>query len=555
MQPGDRSLAAGTPCQRLFSWSVDRCVGQGLESLTMLTPAHTSSFQRAEYLLNQRDLVAARQAYEALLVCRELASLSHLRLSLIASTSRRYRDSVDHAINAYAARLPDADLLEMICKRLLTVGEMQLAVACAQEPALLQSESPAVTAEIGKLMSDAFQPELALRLLGRSRANGLDTPAVRYLIGISRMYAGDIDTAEAELESCLHADQDFAPAHWAVSKLRRQRSDSHHVDRLRAAITRCSSGRPADLPLLYYSLFKELDDIGDTGQAWLALSTGMRLRRKLVRYDTDAEQRLFDHLNELSVPLPSNPPPHEGAVPIFIIGMPRSGTTLLERILGGHPDIADAGELHDLVSQLRWVCDQAGAPYLDQALAERAEQADWPQLGRRYLAHTQWRARGRAFFTDKMPANFTNVSYVLRAMPNARILHMSRNPMDTCFSNLKELFAGPYPHSYDLIEMADHYRRYRRLMAHWHALFPGRILDVQYADLAADPERIGREVLAFCGLSWKEGLAAIEKRTDVTTTASALQVREPIHTRFIGQWYRYAEYLEPMRERLGALGQ
>ncbi|TWI06322.1 sulfotransferase family protein [Luteimonas cucumeris] len=521
----------------------------------MLTSAHASALQRAEYLLNQRDLVAARLAYESLLVCHELAALAHLRLSLIASATQRYRDSVDHAVSAYDARMPDADLLEMICKRLMTVGEMKLAIACAQEPALLQTKSPAKTAEIGKLMSDAFQPELALRLLEMSRANGLDTPAVRYLIGLSQMYAGSLEAAESELESCLQADPDFAPAYWAVSKLGRQGSGNHHVERLRAAIARCSSGRAADLPLLYYSLFKELDGLGDTRQAWLALSEGMHLRRKLVRYDADVEQRLFVHLSGLSRSLPSDPPPHEGAVPIFIIGMPRSGTTLLERILGGHPDIADAGELHDLVWQLRWICDKAGAPFLDQALAERAEDIDWPQLGRRYLAHTQWRARGRAFYTDKMPANFINVSYVLRAIPNARILHMIRDPMDTCFSNLKELFAGPYPHSYDMLEMADHYRHYRRLMAHWHALFPGRILDVQYADLAADPERIGREVIAFCGLSWNEGMAAIEKRTDVTTTASAMQVREPIHTRFVGQWYRYAEYLEPMRERLGAMDQ
>ena len=233
--------------------------------------------------------------------------------------------------------------------------------------------------------------------------------------------------------------------------------------------------------------------------------------------------------------------------------MPRSGTSLLERLVSQHPDIAAGGELQDLNRQLRWCADLAGAPYLDFRLAQHAERIDFAELGQRYLERTRWRARGRNVYTDKMPANFTNISHIVRALPQARILHMVRGPMDTCFSNLKEWFGGIYPHSYDQLEMADHFRRYRALMSHWRALYPDRILDVRYDELVADPERVLREVVEFCGLPWQGELASGEARGGTVATPSAMQAREPVHKRYLDQWRRYEPWLGPLKERLGAL--
>ena len=324
------------------------------------------------------------------------------------------------------------------------------------------------------------------------------------------------------------------------------------IDRIRAAIAR----RPADaadLPLLQYALFNELDRHGDTADAWAALEAGMRIRRAQVEYDADAEQRLFRHLEDLDVEAAPDDGSHQGPRPVFIVGMPRSGTTLLERMLGNHPDVADAGELHDFVWQMRWCADLRGGKYLDLALAESAEGLDFAELGRRYSEHTQWRAGNKRVYTDKMPANFVNVPYIVRALPQARILHMVRGPMDTCFSNLKELFAGAYPHSYDQLEMAGHFRGYRALMARWRVRYPHRILDVRYDELVAEPERVARQVLEFCGLPPVDGLSDIQSREGAVATASAAQVREPIHRRFVDQWRRYEAYLGPMRKALGTL--
>ncbi len=519
----------------------------------MSNPQILKLWQNAEHKLKLKQYDLARASYERLVGEPELAPMARLRLSLIASSQGRYRDAVDEALAAFKARVDDPDLLEMIAKRLIMLGEMQAAVACATEPSILATRNVSTVAELGKMLSDASFPAQSLQLLERARALGLNTPVLGYLIGLDQMYIGDVESAQRELESCLRDEPGMPLALWTLAKLRREPGDGiDRVERLQTALAANEASKHPASPLLLYALFTELDRRDEIEPAWDALEKAMAVRRTSVRYDSNTEQALFDHLGTLG---PGEGLGHidDGPRPVFIVGMPRSGTTLLERILGSHADVADAGELNDILWQLRWCADLAGDKFLDLGLARKAESIDWPELGRRYLAHTQWRAGGKTVYTDKMPANFTNIAYILRALPQARIVHMVRDPMDTCFSNLKELFAGAYPHSYDQVEMADHFRRYRMLMAHWHKAFPGRILDVRYGELVEAPDRIAREVLDFCGLPWQDGLTAIENRTGTIATASAAQVREPIHQRYVGQWRRYESHLAPLRERLGAL--
>jgi tetratricopeptide (TPR) repeat protein len=518
------------------------------------TPLDT--WQTAERLLGERRQEEARAAYLEISGEPGFGVLANLRLSLIASSERRYRDAVQHALAAADAGPEDADIIEMVCKRLLTLGETEAAVRLAGSATMLQSSRPAALAQLGKVMTDYMQPEAALRLLRAARALGWDSAAIRYLVGLSEMQLGNPDAAEFELDAALQADPDFARAARSLSKLAKQTPERNHVEALRASVARLGDEH-ADAPMLYYALFKELDDLGDTEAAWDALDAGMRLRRAQVQYDAEAEQALFEHLQRLRVQ-PGSHVESEGPMPVFIVGLPRSGTTLLERILAGHHQLADAGELRDFVFQTRWMCNAPGGPNLDLALAQRAEEInDWARLGERYLAHTRWRATRRdgnapLFYTDKLPLNFLNIGYIVRALPNAKIVHMIRDPMDTCFSNLKELFASPYTHSYDQIEMADHYRRYRQLMAHWTGQFPDRIHQVRYSELVSEPEGTTRALLEHLGLPWQDGLTDIASRRGTVATASAMQVREPIHARTLGQWRRYEDKLAPLKARLGS---
>ena len=444
-----------------------------------------------------------------------------------------------------------------VCKRLLTLGETETAVIAAGRPEMLEAQRPVALAQLAKVMTDYLQPDMALRLLDAARALGWDSATIRYLIGMAEMQRGDAVEAQAALDAALAAEPDMARAALALSKLRTQTPEDNHVPALRAAIARIGDAH-ADAPPLYYALFKELDDLGDSDAAWQALDTGMRLRRAQGQYDTATDTALFEHLQALKI-TPAQHHESDGPMPVFIVGLPRSGTTLLERILGGHARLRDAGELRDFVFQMRWMCDFAGGPNLDLALAKRAESiTDWRAARRTLSAHTRWRARRpdgthAAYYTDKLPPNFLNLGYIARALPNAKIVHMVRDPMDTCFSNLKELFAAAYPHSYDQLEMADYYKRYRQLMAHWTGQLPGRIHTVRYAELVSEPEGTTRELLEFIGLPWQTGLTDIASRRGGNVAAgSSMQVREGIHAKTLGHWRRYEKQLAPMRERLGS---
>lgn len=519
-----------------------------------MSDALLRTWELAEWSVSAGDLRRARTGYESLLLDTSWVLPARLRLSGIALTEGRVREAALHALEAYAVREPDAVLMEALCGQLIKVGELRAAVDCATSPTVASATDTAVLAGVGRLMNEQSLPDLALPLLQRAQVLGDESPALQYQMGLCRMYLGDLDAAEGALARCLAVEPGHAAALRLRSKLRRATPAHNHVEALRSALRRMGPEH-GDAPLLHYALFKELDELGQEAAAWSELEQGMRSRRRQLQYDSETESRLFDRLLGMRVGTEAaDAAVTDGPVPIFIVGMPRSGTTLLERILGAHPEVADAGELRDFTAQLRWTCETMGGPHLDLPLAQAAENADWRTLGQRYLAHTQWHAGGKRFYTDKLPSNFINIGYIARALPQAKILHLVREPMDTCFSNLKELFVGAYPHSYDQREMAAHFQRYRRLMAHWHVQFPGRVLDVSYHRLVAAPAAVAREVLEFCGLPWQPGVTAIEARAGKVATASAIQMREPIHQRYVGQWRRYSQWLAPLHRTLATGG-
>ena len=505
-------------------------------------------WRQAETWLAAGRLVDAGNAYSQLVQSPSFAPVARLRLSLISSQMRRHREATEHALAAYRVRQNDPDLMAMLSKRLFSLGEIQKAIECATSPAVMASTEPSVPAELGKLMSDAFEPMHALTLLRRARALGLDSAGMNYLIGICLMYCGEREQAKAELQMCLQKSPNYARAFWALSKLSGRAGQGERIDAMQKALAQ--ETETAARVLLGYALFKELDAPGNEATAWQALEQAMRTRRSVIHYSSDEEGKLFDFLHQQRLPIAVNASAPQGPQPVFIVGMPRTGTSLLEGLLARHVDVVDAGELHDLVLQLRWECDLQGGAYLDLPLAQRASSADFARLGERYLAHTQWRAGSARWYTDKMPANHFNLGYIAAALPHARIIHMMREPMDTCFSSLKEPFAGAYPHSYDQVEMATHFLRYRKLMAHWRQYMPGRILDVAYEELVQHPETTMARVLDYLDLPPDQNVASREGVAGALTTASANQLREGIHNRYVGQYERYAAYLDPLKQAI-----
>jgi len=410
-----------------------------------------------------------------------------------------------------------------------------------------------VLIEMASLASAAGEQSLARELVDRAIGQDATRARAHYLDGVLAMFEGDPARAETALNTSLGLSPAFAQAHWMLSGIRPWGEDEHHVGRLRQCIARVEAGSN-DEAYLAYALHNELHALKRHDEAWQALERGHAAKRRRVPYDAARTDRLFDAVEaawarELPLARGDGESMAADSTPIFIVGLHRSGTTLLERILGGHSRVADGGETYAFTAQLALAADHRIDGALDAVAVERLRDADFDAIGAGYLAASTWRRRGRPCFTEKLPSNFLNAGFIARALPGARILHMTRDPADTCFSILRTYF-NHAAHAFDQASLAHYHGRYRRLMRHWHAAMPGRVLDVAYDDLVNDTETTARRVFAFCGLPFEPGALAIDRAGGTVATASHAHVRDGILRDRRRKWAPYESHLRPLLDGL-----
>ena len=305
-----------------------------------------------------------------------------------------------------------------------------------------------------------------------------------------------------------------------------------------------------------YALAKELEDLGEHSHSFSALTAAAERKRGTLRYDIEGEvsaiEALLKAYDAAAMATPSEG--HDDAGAIFIVGMPRTGTTLAERFLVQQGSVASAGELLDF-SNLVAVATQRVLDAGCEANSARASlQLDFSALGREYMRGAREAALGSARFIDKMPVNYLYCGLIRKALPNARIIHLRRDPLDCCYAVYKTLFFNAYHFSYSLEELAQYYVAYDRLMRHWHNVMPGAILDVRYEDLVGNTEAEAQRILAWCDLPWDPSILAASPDRAVFPTASAAQVREPVHRRSVHSSRRHLEGLGPLADALAAAG-
>ena len=341
-----------------------------------------------------------------------------------------------------------------------------------------------------------------------------------------------------------------AQAHWLISGLDRA-GNRDHIGEMQSLLSKRQLP-PRAQAFLHYGIGKELEDLQEWDEAFAALDAGARTRRSTVQYDEEQEQATFDSLTRAYTPdwLASRPAGCGNDSPIFIVGQPRTGTTLVERIITAHSAVHSAGELQQFGNCVRRLTDYDRQERFSPELFDQAVAIDPLQLGNDYLQRSAKLRGSLPRFVDKLPYNYLFLPHILAALPNARIIHLVRDPRDVCFSVYKQYFADAYPHSYRLDEMARHFVRYYRLMDVWRERFPGRFLDVRYEDVVVDPEGNARRILGYLGLLWEDACAQFHQQDSAVSTASAVQVRQPAHTRSVGRWQRYQQQLQPALEIL-----
>ena len=366
---------------------------------------------------------------------------------------------------------------------------------------------------------------------------------------------GEFERAALDFRAVLARAPGDADALKALTELERQTSHRNCIAPMEDAL-RGARADSKEAATLHFALAKAYDDLGDYSASWRHLSAGNRLERAGILYDPSTDRAVIDRLIETFPGLEDIVPDTTGEAPIFIVGLPRSGTTLLERILGSHSAVHAAGELPAFTEAVTLAVRRASraVPRDWAEFAARLAHTEPSVIAREYLAFARALRGERPRFTDKQPVNFFYCPLILRAFPHARIVHLTRHPLAACYAIFKTRFTGGYPFSNDLAELGAFYLGYRRLMAHWHHILPGRIYDVAYEDLVTALEPTVHGLLEYLDLPFEAQCLEFHRNPAPTSTASVVQVRQPLYDSSLNQWRHYAQELSGLSAQLAAGG-
>ncbi|WP_243733034.1 tetratricopeptide repeat-containing sulfotransferase family protein [Luteimonas yindakuii] len=510
----------------------------------MSLPDPAALYRQAVDALNRSDWTRAYWLASSLLPqCDDHGGVHFVAgvAALHLADNRRAHAHLQRAVRLSPTR---PDYLAQLARVLATARATREGLEAAERAVALGPSDPVTLDTLGVVFSQCNAYARAASMFMRAVQLQPRAANMRFNLATALMFVGDLDAAEREYEACLALDPRYWKAHLALSQLRRQRPDSNHVERLQSLLATVEE--PAGRLYVNLALEKELSDLGEHARSLQHLRAGKAAWRQTLDYDIRRDERIFDAVRRGFDAAPERPG-HASREPFFILGMPRSGTTLVERILSSHSEVASAGELQNFGVMLKRLSASTTSRMLDEDTLARAAAVDPAELGRHYIESTRPLTGSTAHFIDKLPHNFLYAGFIARALPDAPLICLRRDPMDTTLGNFRQLFAlsSPYyDYSFDLVDTARYYVLFDRLMAFWHERLPGRILEVRYEDVVRDQEAQTRRLLDHCGLAWDDACLAFEKNAAPVATASLVQVRSPIYATSIGRWKRYGNGLD-----------
>jgi tetratricopeptide (TPR) repeat protein len=490
---------------------------------------------------------------------------------------------------ALALKPHDPEILDNLALALKDLERLNEAAACIRRALAIEARDPKLHVHAGAILIEqhkadeagaavaralALNPDDydALNLMGRvafehekleasidyyRRALALkpDLADAYNNMGNALKELGQLDDARAAYIKAIDLDPASTGAYVNLADSVTFKAGDPYLATMEALAAKPDSHSQTDRIHLNFALGKAYADLADHKRSFAHLVAGSTEKRNLISYDEAAVMAFFDRIETMftaDLIAEKSRGGDRSHRPIFILGMPRSGTTLVEQIIASHPMVQGAGELGELNMAVNSVKDASDAalPYPEYVAA-----LDTPalqRLGERYLDLVRRRVPEGERVTDKMPSNYYFLGLIHLALPNAKVIHTMRDPIDTCVSCFSKLFSVEQNHTYDLGELGRYYRRYERLMAHWRRVLPqGSFLDVQYEDVVADVETMARRIIEYCGLAWDDKCLAFHETRRPVRTASATQVRQRIYKSAIGRWRVYEDFLEPLLTGLG----
>jgi tetratricopeptide (TPR) repeat protein len=515
--------------------------------------------REAQQHLNRGRLPEAQQCCLRVLADDPNHADAHFLLGMITVAGQRYKEAIGLLERAIVLDDQRAEYHAQLGRCLVTLKRVNEARNAADRAMQLNPGNALTLDTIGCVYSRTGDHDRAVAPFRKAIRKQPLNSNFQFNLAASLEFLGEFDGAEAAYEKAARSTPRYYKAHWALSHLRRQTPERNHTERLEKLLADIGADLPSELRLRN-ALAKEYDDIGEYDRAFEHMAAGYAKLRRQLNYSIADDEAVIDRITAaFDEDLLSHPPAgHPSAEPIFVVGMPRTGTTLVERIVSSHSEVYSAGELQTLSLVIKRAAQTKSNKVLDSETVEQGLKADFGVLGHDYLQSNRPVTGHTPHFIDKMPLNFFNIGFIHLALPDAKIICLRRHPLDACLSNYRQLFAltdSPYYHySYDLLDTGRYYILFHRLMEHWRRVLPGKVLEIQYEELVADQETQSRRLIEHCGLDWQDACLAFEKNPAPVATASSAQVREPIYTRAVERWRHYEKHLAPLRELLEQSG-
>ena len=531
-----------------------------LERRARLLTGQYPAFGAVWKLLGESLYMQGKDALEALRVAAELLPNDNdvfNNLAIALTAAGRYEDAILRCKQALKIKPDDARAFNNLGIAQSALGMLDAAVTSYREALRINPNYDKAHNNLG----------LALREIGRGeeaeqsyrRALEINPNYVVALVGAAYICVekGELEEAAALGRKALSIKPDDLDARLLFPQVGKVKAGDENLAALLKVHNAYQKGnvlKPESAIRLNFTIGKCLDDLGDYDRAFPYFMEGSRLKCATFTYDDAAVKRYFsgimqtfdqETIERLQIDESSD-------LPIFVLGMPRSGTTLTEQIVAGHPEVYGAGELHELIMitnrdpAANFSAYPKNLSALDQAIV-----AKWRT---EYLSSLRRRAPKAKRITDKMPSNFFFIGLIHAMLPNAKIIHVAREPADNCLSCFIQLFHSQHEFTYDLTTLGNYYVEYAKLMDHWRSVLPaGSFLEVQYEDIVADQEHQARRILDFCGLDWDDACLRFQQNKRFVRTASMTQVRQPLYSSSVKRWRNYEKFLGPLFEALGAL--
>ncbi len=419
----------------------------------------------------------------------------------------------------------------------------------------LLENSPMYLDMAGTVFTEIGLAEKAWPLFQKACELQPDIPVFQGNLATCAVYVGEIDAAKAAYRKLLDAQPNHQRNHYQLARLSRA-TDMTHIDEMQRVLK--DTGLPPDRNIfLYYAIGKEYEDLERWDEAFEYYKKGGDAAYSIANYDVSEDVSVIDKVIDACDADWLQKDPGKGDAthtPLFIVGLPRTGTTLTERIVASHSSVQSVGETEFIQMMIRRKSNVSSVERMTPEMLDVVKDADIAFIRDGYVDQLRYRLGDEPIFIDKLPFNILYLGFIAKAWPDQPIVLLNRDPMDACFSMYKQVFTWVYKFSYNLDTLADYYVAYERLCEHWRGLLGDRLIEVHYEELVADQEGQTRRLLDRLGLEFEEACLDFTRNVAPSTTASSVQVRQKVHTESVARWRRYEAQLEPLRTRLEAAG-